>query len=77
MDAKQDIKMMQVGIVFKVVGMTVMSVRVLMLPHDGIAQKRHGPNTHVVHDRMMTADGKVTGIVTQGTNEPTKDGQTK
>ena len=76
MNTKQQVKMMQIRIMIKFVGMAVVRIGVLVLPHDGIAQQRHAPNTDII-DQRTTRGRKVAGIMAQGANQPTKDSKQK
>jgi hypothetical protein len=76
MHSQQEIKMMQIGIMIKFIGKTVMGVRMLVLPQNGIFNQGHGPNSPFV-DCRKTTDGKMARIMPQGTHEPSKDGKEK
>ena len=65
---------MQIGIGIKLIRMAVMSKGVLMLPHDGIAQERHGPNTRVVDPRNTTGT-IMTSVMSQGAEQPATNGE--
>ncbi len=76
MNTQQQIKVMQIWIMIVVVGVTVMRIRVLVLPHDGIAQQGHAPKTNVI-DKRRSGRCKVASIVPKGTNQPPKDSKQK
>ena len=76
MHTQEGREVMQIRIGMKLIRMTVMSKRVLMLPHDGIAQESHGPNARVV-DPWNATGTIVTSIVSQGTKQPTTNRECK
>ena len=47
-------EMMNVRVMIKVVCMAVVSIRVLVLPHDGIDQECDAPKAQVVDPRLAT-----------------------
>mmetsp|Transcript_24870 Transcript_24870/g.50537 ORF Transcript_24870/g.50537 Transcript_24870/m.50537 type:complete len:206 (-) Transcript_24870:160-777(-) len=65
---------MEVGIPVEVVGVAVMGVGVLVLPHDRVAQHRHGPDRRVVDEREAR-HREVSAIVPDGADEPTEQGE--
>mmetsp|Transcript_25649 Transcript_25649/g.36178 ORF Transcript_25649/g.36178 Transcript_25649/m.36178 type:complete len:98 (+) Transcript_25649:753-1046(+) len=74
MNSNQPIEVMNVRIVFKIVGMAMVRVRMLMLPHDWITQQGHAPNCPFV-DPSSTGNGEMSSIVSEGSNQPTEDGK--
>ena len=67
-------KVVQVWIVIKRVGVAVMRKRMLVLPHDGVAQERHGPNSRVV-DPGSSTGSEMAGIMAQRANQPSENCQ--
>ena len=74
MDPKERDKMVQIRVMIKGIGMTVMSVRMLMLPHDGVAQKGHGPHTAII-DPRRSAGRVMASIMTESSHQPAKNSQ--
>lgn len=73
-NAQERDKMVQIGVMIKGIGVAVMGVRMLVLPHDGIAQKGHGPHSPVV-DPRLSARGVVASIVAESSYQPAEYGQ--
>jgi hypothetical protein len=67
---------MQIWITIEFIGMRVMSIGVLMLPQNGIAQKGHGPNTNII-DKWDVRYCKVPSVMAQCTNQPAEDSKEK
>jgi len=72
----EGVEVVEVGVSFEVIRMAVMSVRVLVLPNNGIAQQAHSPNANVI-DKRSTAGREVPGIVAQRSKKPPKNGKQK
>jgi hypothetical protein len=69
-------KVMQIGIVIKLVRVAMVCVRMLMLPHDGIAKEGHAPDSPIIDERV-TASGKVTPVMSHGSHQPSEYGKEK
>jgi hypothetical protein len=74
--AQKGVRVMQIGVVIEFVRVAVVRVRMLMLPHDGIAKEGHAPDGPIIDDRVSTG-GKVPRVVSHGTHQPSKYGKEK
>jgi hypothetical protein len=69
-DTKELLEVVQVGVPVKLVREGMVTVCVLMLPQDGVANEEHGPNAPFV-DPWDSTGSEMAGIVPQRPHEPT------
>lgn len=76
MDAKKCAKMVYIRIMMKRIGMAVVGKSMLVLPQNRIAQEGHAPNCNVIYKGSSTSC-EMSGVVPQGTNQPSKNSEEK
>ena len=72
MNTQQQVKVVQIWIVVVFVGVAVVRVSVLVLPHDGVTEQRHAPKTNIVYEGISRGC-KMSSIVAECTYEPPED----